>query len=139
LASVLSRGDVVFLEGPLGAGKTFFVRAACRALGVPHREPVQSPTFALLHVHEGRVPVVHADLYRLAHASELDELGLVEALPDSVTFVEWGLRFGDDVARDGVAVRLERPVSGPRVAIVAGLGPRGVELLGALAEGSEAR
>jgi len=101
LALALESGDVVFLEGTLGAGKTFFVRAACRALGVPSRVPIQSPTFALVHEHEGRSRIVHADLYRLGDASELDELGLGELLEGAVGFVEWGLRFGDALAARG--------------------------------------
>ncbi len=132
LASVLRSGDVVFLEGPLGAGKTFFVRAACRALGVPERLPVQSPTFALVHVHDGRLPIVHADLYRLTGADELDELGLTEQLADAVGFVEWGLRFGDAVARDGVVVALEAPAEGARSATVWGRGERGRAIAAAL-------
>jgi tRNA threonylcarbamoyladenosine biosynthesis protein TsaE len=133
LASVLAVGDLVFLEGPLGAGKTFFVRAACRALGVPEREPIQSPTFALVHEHEGRVPIVHADLYRLAHESELDELGLAEGLSRAIGLVEWGLRFGDAVGADGVVVHLEPPRSGsPRMASVEARGPRGRAIVAAL-------
>lgn len=136
LASVLEVGDLVFLEGPLGAGKTFFVRAACRALGVPEREPIQSPTFALLHEHVGRVRVVHADLYRLVHAGELDELGLREALGGAVGLVEWGLRFGDGVGADGVVVRIEPPKNGlPRTASVEARGPRGRAILAALEAG----
>jgi tRNA threonylcarbamoyladenosine biosynthesis protein TsaE len=134
LASVLEVGDVVFLEGPLGAGKTFFARAACRALGVPEREPVQSPTFALVHEHQGRVPLVHADLYRLADASELDELGLREALREAVGLVEWGLRFGDAVDADGVVVRIDPPREGaPRTAWLEARGARGRAIVAALA------
>lgn len=128
LASVLEVGDVVFLEGALGAGKTFFVRAMCRVLGVPSREPIQSPTFALVHEHEGRVPIVHADLYRLAAADELDELGLRELLMDGVGFVEWGVRFGDAVSRDGVVLEITLTRSG-RLARLRARGPRGQALL----------
>lgn len=125
----------MFLEGPLGAGKTFFVRAACRALGVPEREPVQSPTFSLLHEHVGRVPVLHADLYRLGDASELDELGLREGLAQAVGFVEWGLRFGNAVATDGVVVRIEPPSAGAlRHAWLEARGSRGGDILAALAD-----
>lgn len=128
LAAALAPGDVVFLEGPLGAGKTFFVRAACRALGVPARVPIQSPTFALVHEHEGRVPIVHADLYRLTHAHELDELGVRELLVGSVGFVEWGARFGDALARDGVVVELSLTERG-RAARLCARGDRGRAVL----------
>jgi tRNA A37 threonylcarbamoyladenosine biosynthesis protein TsaE len=84
----------------------------CRALGVPSRVPIQSPTFALVHEHEGataagaKVRIVHADLYRLTAAGELDELGLSELLEGAVGLVEWGLRFAEPIAKDGVALEL---------------------------------
>ena len=128
LASVLEKGDLVFLEGPLGAGKTFFVRAVCRALGVPSQVPIQSPTFALVNEHEGRVHIVHADLYRLGDAAELDELGLREALLDSVGLIEWGARFGDALGPDALVVTIAL-AAGRREARLTGLGRRGVQLL----------
>jgi tRNA threonylcarbamoyladenosine biosynthesis protein TsaE len=64
LAATLSAGDVVLVEGELGAGKTTFIRGACRALGVT--DPVTSPTFTIGQRYAGRVPVSHLDLYRLA-------------------------------------------------------------------------
>lgn len=134
LASLLAPGDLVLLEGALGAGKTFFVRAVCRGLGVPSRVPIQSPTFALVNEHEGRVPIVHADLYRLSHAAELDELGLREALLDAVGLVEWGARFGDALGRDGVLITISL-VSGRRQACVTGRGPRGAQLVERLRAG----
>jgi len=131
LAALLTKGDVVFLEGPLGAGKTFFVRGVCRALGVPSRLPIQSPTFALIHEYEGRLPIVHADLYRLAHASELDEIGLRDLLLESVGFVEWGERFGDAVATEGLVLTFGLASKGRR-AQLAPRGPRGRAILAAL-------
>lgn len=131
LCSELRAGDAVFLEGPLGAGKTFFVRAACRALGVPSRVPVQSPTFGLVHELEGRLPIVHADLYRLASVDEVWELGLREAMADGVAFIEWGERFRDALAHDAVQIAFER-AGGVRRVIVTGFGERGEALERAL-------
>jgi tRNA threonylcarbamoyladenosine biosynthesis protein TsaE len=128
LASVLEPADIVFLEGPLGAGKTFFVRAVCRALGVPSRVPVQSPTFALVNEHEGRVRIVHADLYRLSTAAELAELGLREDLAESVGLIEWGTRFGDALGGDGLVVEIALK-GGKRDARVTPRGPRGARLV----------
>ena len=131
LASLLRPGDVVVLEGPLGAGKTFLVRAIARGLGVPQREPITSPTFALVHeITSGRVPLTHADLYRLGDASELDALGLPEALARSVGVVEWGARFASTIADDGIVLELAgRDDERGRRATISARGPRGEELV----------
>lgn len=91
LAELVRPGDVIGLEGELGAGKTFLVGATVHALGVPEEVPVTSPTFALIQEYTGRYPIVHVDLYRLSGAHELGDLGLEEYLGrDGVVFVEWG-------------------------------------------------
>lgn len=89
LAADLRAGDVVLISGDLGAGKTTFVRGACRALGVTDR--VTSPTFTIARRYEsGRVPVSHLDLYRLAGAPEGDPELLAEEIgPERIAFVEW--------------------------------------------------
>jgi tRNA threonylcarbamoyl adenosine modification protein YjeE len=108
LAAELVAGDRLWLEGPLGAGKTFFTRGLLRAMGVPEAIPVTSPTFALATDYEvaGRPPILHLDLYRLEDPEELDELGLLEALETSITVVEWGARFRDDLGGGGLEIRL---------------------------------
>ncbi len=88
LAAALEPGDVVLIAGELGAGKTTFVRGACRALGVTGR--VTSPTFTIGQRYEGRVPVSHLDLYRLADLGAEDPALLADYLtPGRVAFVEW--------------------------------------------------
>jgi tRNA threonylcarbamoyladenosine biosynthesis protein TsaE len=89
LAARLAPGDVVLVSGEVGAGKTTFVRGACRALGVRGR--VTSPTFTLARRYEdGRVPVSHLDLYRLEGAPPEDPAVLEEDLgPGRIAFVEW--------------------------------------------------
>ena len=90
LAARLAPGDVVLVEGELGAGKTTFVRGACRALGV--ESVVTSPTFTIGQRYRGRVPVSHLDLYRLRDGGvDGDDLVLLEDElgPDRVAFVEW--------------------------------------------------
>jgi tRNA threonylcarbamoyladenosine biosynthesis protein TsaE len=76
----------------MGAGKTAFTVALCRALGVSESDAVSSPTFTLVHSYaSGRVPVVHADLYRLTSMGEIEDLGLREqADMGAVVLVEWG-------------------------------------------------
>ena len=91
VAAALGPGDLLILGGDLGAGKTFFTRALCRALGLSPRTRVTSPTFTLVHEHETRLPVAHADLYRLRDPDELGELGLRERRGEgAVVVVEWG-------------------------------------------------
>lgn len=130
IAAHLVRGDIVWLEGELGAGKTFLARAILRGLGVPPRVPVTSPTFALVHELEGRVPIRHLDLYRLIDAGELVQLGIHEWLEDSVTVIEWGARFRDAIGQRGLEVHLSIPDGRPnaRVARLTGLGARGRQL-----------
>ena len=137
LGARLVPGDVVFLEGELGAGKTFLTRAICRALGVPTAQPVQSPTFTLISELSGRVPIVHCDLYRLGDASELDALGLPELMEGAVTLIEWGLRFADEIAPGGLVLRLERPIGArARRVLVTARDARGEELAASIARGA---
>jgi tRNA threonylcarbamoyl adenosine modification protein YjeE len=92
LARVARRGDVLALDGPLGAGKTAFARAFIRALMGPAEE-VPSPTFTLVQSYDAPgFTIWHVDLYRLEDAGELDELGLDEAFASGVTLIEWPAR-----------------------------------------------
>ena len=107
IASLLELGDVVLLEGELGAGKTFIAGAIARGLGLPDDIPVTSPTFALVHEYpEARVPLLHADLYRLGDAAELEELGLPDREGAFVCVIEWGERFMDVLGEPALFVRL---------------------------------
>ena len=92
LAQWLFPGAVLLLAGELGAGKTAFARGIGRGLGVS--TPVQSPTFTLMHAHQGRLPFYHFDLYRLEAEEELFHLGMEEFLDgDGVSVVEWAGKF----------------------------------------------
>jgi tRNA threonylcarbamoyladenosine biosynthesis protein TsaE len=91
LGECITHGTSVALVGPLGAGKTVLVGGLCRGLGID--EHVVSPTFILMETFEGRLPVVHVDLYRLEHERELEELGVFDFLRNgAVLLAEWGDR-----------------------------------------------
>jgi tRNA threonylcarbamoyladenosine biosynthesis protein TsaE len=126
LAERLSPGDVVLIEGDLGAGKTTFVRGAGRALGV--KAPVTSPTFTLGQRYPGAVPVAHVDLFRIADLRGEDPDLLAGYLaPDTITFVEWPSHgegeleaLGKVVAR----VRIDHAGGDRRTITIEGIEPR---------------
>lgn len=94
LARGLCPGDLVALSGNLGAGKTCLIQGICTGLGVD--DYVNSPTFTLINIYQGRIPIFHFDLYRLADASELDELGYEEYFwGNGLTLVEWADKAND--------------------------------------------
>jgi tRNA threonylcarbamoyl adenosine modification protein YjeE len=133
LAAALEPRDVIGLEGGLGAGKTTFVREAVHGLDVPERTAVTSPTFALLHRYEGRHPIGHADLYRLADDLEIEELGLDDLLEEgAVLFVEWGRKFPTMVERTTLFVELEIVSESARHARFVSTCARGDAIIGAL-------
>jgi tRNA threonylcarbamoyladenosine biosynthesis protein TsaE len=112
LARTLEPGDIVSLEGDLGAGKTALARAVIRALAGDPVLEVPSPTFAIIQPYETSIgPVLHADLYRLADATEADELGLLDE-PEAIVLVEWAGRAPQVVAAVTVTVQLDMPEGG---------------------------
>ena len=106
MANALAPGDVVLLEGDLGAGKSELARGIARGLGV--RETVTSPTFTILNVYEsGKVPLYHFDWYRLESAEELFEMGMDEYLGgDGIALVEWPERCPEAIPEKTVRVRI---------------------------------
>ena len=121
LARLLRAGDVVLLQGPLGAGKTTLAQGIGAGLRVD--EPVRSPTFVLLTRHDGgTLPLYHADLYRLDSIEEVEELALAEQAADGVLLVEWPERGLQALPAEHVLVVLE-PVreqpSARRITVVA--------------------
>lgn len=99
LAALARPGDVIALEGDLGAGKTSLARAFIRSLAAPpdaaESEEIPSPTFTLVQVYDrDPAPVWHFDLYRLERPEEIYELGLEEALAGAISLIEWPQRLG---------------------------------------------
>ena len=103
----LRPGDIVTLEGELGAGKTTLAQAICRGAGVT--EEVTSPTFALVNQHEGeRGSVYHLDLYRLNGPDDLTNLGWDDIVnSEGIVLIEWPDRAGPRMPNDVIRVRLE--------------------------------
>ncbi len=121
LARLLRAGDVVLLQGPLGAGKTTLAQGVGAGLKV--EAPVRSPTFVLMTRHEGSsLPLYHADLYRLDSVAEVEDLALPEQAADGVLLVEWPERGLDALPEQHLFVALEPVADAPssrRITVVA--------------------
>ena len=134
IASRLQAGDLVALNGELGAGKTTLTRGLGEALGV--RGAVTSPTFVLARTHPRAdgAPLVHVDAYRLSSALELDDLDI--DFERSITVVEWGAGLLDGVTETWLELDIVRPIGGvesdegiePRTVTVTGHGQRWADL-----------
>ena len=134
IARELRAGDLVLLNGELGAGKTTLTRGIGDALAV--RGAVTSPTFVLARTHpraDDLPPLVHVDAYRLASALELDDLDIDYAA--SIVVVEWGAGLTDGLTSSWLEVGIQRPTGGdpdaevePREVTIAGHGLRWAEL-----------
>ena len=124
LATRLQAGDLVVLSGPLGAGKTALTQGIGEGLGVRGR--VTSPTFVIARVHQGPLPLVHVDAYRLRDSGrlDLDDLAVDEDLETSVVVVEWGEGVVEALSDSRLEVVLERHDDDTRTATVTGVGPR---------------
>jgi tRNA threonylcarbamoyladenosine biosynthesis protein TsaE len=108
LGELVRAGDLIVLDGPLGAGKTVLVQGLAAGLGA--QGPVTSPTFVIARVHEGgRLPLVHVDAYRLAGAPEVDDLDLDTDLTQAVVAVEWGVGLVEGLTDAHLRIELARP------------------------------
>ncbi len=117
LALALKPGDCLALSGDLGAGKSTLARAFLRAIADDDTLEVPSPTFTLVQSYELRIPVAHFDLYRLGHASELDELGFDEALSLGVCLVEWPERAEEAFPANRIVLSISHEATGRSVSI----------------------
>lgn len=127
LGSLVRAGDVVVLTGDLGAGKTHLVQGMARALGAEER--VTSPTFNLLLVHPGPLPLYHFDLYRLEREDDLEDIAFYETVEgDGVSAIEWGDRFPASLPAERLTVVIHREGETERRFEVDGRGERGAQL-----------
>lgn len=115
LAGDLKAGDLVFLSGPLGAGKTTLVRGVLRALG--HTWPVRSPTFSLIHLFATEPPVCHVDLYRIEAGHEVEDLGLEDYSETHAVLIEWPERLEGRLGEPDLRVEIDFAPDGREVKI----------------------
>ena len=123
-------GDLILLNGPLGAGKTVFVQGVGSALGI---SDVTSPTFVISRIHKGSIPLIHVDVYRLLEAGNaaayLDDLDLDTAREDGLTVIEWGGAESARLSDDRLEIDTDR-INDERVVTIKAVGSRwdGVQL-----------
>lgn len=113
LGQKASRGDVVCLDGDLGAGKTTLTQAIARGLAVPDRYYITSPSFTIFHEYPGKIPLYHMDLYRLSGSDDIAEMGLDEFFfMSGLTVIEWAARADDILPENRLSIFLEN--AGPQ-------------------------
>lgn len=123
LAAFLRAGDIICLNGELGAGKTRFVQGMARGLGIDG--PVTSPTFTLINEYHGRLPLYHMDVYRLGDPLEMEDLGYEEYFyGEGVTVVEWAERVAELLPAERLDIYINRRPEGEDLREIA-LAPRG--------------
>ena len=118
IAAAVKPGDLIALEGDLGAGKTTLARALIRALAADAELEVPSPTYTLVQSYAACIPAAHFDLYRLSDSVELDDLGLKEALEEGIALVEWPQNAATSLPTAAITVTLSETAGGGRSAII---------------------
>jgi tRNA threonylcarbamoyladenosine biosynthesis protein TsaE len=107
LGKTLKKGDILCLNGDLGAGKTTLTKSIGKGLGV--EEYITSPTFALINQYSGRIPVYHFDVYRLENADELYDLGFDEYFyGNGVCIIEWADKIERMIPQDRIVIDIEK-------------------------------
>jgi len=130
LGGLLFSGAVVALIGPLGAGKTFLVRAIAEGLGIADSRVVSSPTFVLIQEYAARLPIYHFDVYRLGNPAEFADLGAHEYFQgDGVCLIEWADRVEQCLPAEHLRIEIEVTGDESRRFTLAGRGSRYEELL----------
>lgn len=134
LGRLTSDGLLIALTGPPGSGKTAFVQGLARGLEVPPEHYITSPTFALVNEYPGRLPLWHADLYRLGESADLEEIGLLERMgKGGVIAIEWAEHAEADLPGDRLTIHLEIGAKGQRRITLTAYGRNAENLLKRLA------
>lgn len=124
LSPHLLAGDTLLLEGPIGAGKTYFCRSVIQSL-LAAPEDIPSPTFTLVQTYDGpNFPIWHCDLYRLTHPDEAWELGLDEAFESALCLIEWPDRLGEGFPQDALILKFEPQDDDARSLTITSQSPR---------------
>lgn len=137
LGRLLQPGDVLLLQGELGAGKTMLAQGIGQGLKV--REPVKSSSFVLTNEYHGRLTVYHADLYRLNDPLEVADLALEEVAAPGVLVVEWPERAWEELPAEHLLVRIEEAAAHERRLTLEARGERYEALIDELAAKTEAK
>ena len=124
VARICRPGDLILLNGPLGAGKTVLVQGIGRALGIAD---VTSPTFVISRIHQGSMPLIHVDVYRLLESGNaavyLDDLDLDTAREDGLTVIEWGGSESARLSEDRLEIEIDR-TNDERIVTIKAIGSR---------------
>ena len=104
IAAVLKGNEMIALFGDLGAGKTAFTRGLCKGLDIS--DGVSSPTFAIVDVYNGRFPVYHFDMYRIADADDLFATGYYDYIGNGVIVIEWSENIESELETDAIRIRI---------------------------------
>lgn len=108
LANHFKVGDIILLEGELGAGKTFLTRVICQALGVAPEE-ITSPTFSLIQEYQGKMKIYHCDFYRINEIEEIEDLGIHEWIgKETLALLEWAERFKEILPENYLEIEIEK-------------------------------
>lgn len=107
IAAQIKCGDVICLNGDLGAGKTVFVTALARAMGVT--EYISSPTFTIVNEYSGKMPIYHFDVYRIADCDEMFEIGFEEYIyGGGLCIIEWSCNIEEILPEDRYEIEIRR-------------------------------
>jgi tRNA threonylcarbamoyladenosine biosynthesis protein TsaE len=127
---LLEAGDIVCLYGELGSGKTVLTKGLARGLGVTPERAVRSPSFVLMQRYQGRVPVYHADLYRLEGPTDIEDIGLREFLGgDGVAVIEWADKLEASLPMERLEIALAHQTEETRLITITPRGARYRQLL----------